>query len=117
MPIHHALQGVLSFPTFDPMESKKSKPSKSADVPAKNGPLKSYREDDVSASIFARVRTLGGAEVTFHSVSFTRSYKGADGVWKYTHNFDANDLGKVITVAQCAAEFIHEQQQQQQPDA
>ena len=58
-------------------------------------------------------RTLGGTEVTFHSVSFTRSYKGADGVWKYTHNFDANDLGKVITVAKRAAEFIHEQQQQQ----
>ncbi len=96
------------------METKKKPRAAEPAAPAPtHRPVKMFRQDDVSASIFARPRSFQGAERTFYSVSFTRSYKGNDGVWKYTRNFDAEDLGKVVTVAKCAAEFIHEQQQQQ----
>ena len=67
------------------------------------GPVKQFREGDVSASVFARERN----GTTFHSVSFTRSYKDRDGQWKYTKNFDVDDLGKLVTVAQRSAEYVH----------
>lgn len=89
------------------MSNKKDK-EVTAPVPQAEakGPVKQFRADDVSASIFARERNGR----TFHSVSFTRSYKDRDGTWKYTKNFDADDLGRLVTVAQQAAEWIHEKQ-------
>ena len=43
---------------------------------------------------------------TFYSVSFSRSYKSASGDWRYTKNFDREDLGKIVTLCQQAAEYI-----------
>lgn len=80
--------------------------AKTATPEAKRGPAKQCRIDDVSASVFVRDRNGR----TWYSVSFTRSYKDRDGTWKYTKNFDVEDLGKVVTVAQQAAEWIHGQQ-------
>jgi hypothetical protein len=74
------------------------------------GPLKVLRLDDVSVSIFSRERKIQGEDVTFYSASFSRSYKDASGSWKYTKNFDAEDLGKLMTLAQQASEYIREQQ-------
>ena len=68
-----------------------------------SGPVKQFRADDVSASVFAR----GRSGRTFYSVSFTRSYKDRDGTWKYTKNFDVDDLGRLVSVAQQASEFVH----------
>lgn len=73
---------------------------------AASGPLKVFRMDDVSASIFARERVVRGEPVTFHSVSFSRSYKDARGQWQYTKNFDSQDMGKVMLVAKQAGDFI-----------
>lgn len=70
---------------------------------AKQGPVKTFRADDVSASIFAR--EYKGR--TFYSVSFTRSFKDPSGAFKYVKSFDADDLGKVVSVAQQAAEYLH----------
>ena len=70
---------------------------------AKKGPAKQFRVDDVSASVFARERNGRN----FYSVSFSRSYKDRDGSYKYTTSFDADDLGRVVTVAQQASEYIH----------
>ncbi len=84
---------------------KKSKP-KEQPVPESKGPLRVFRIEDVSASVFARERKLQGSVVTFYSVSLTRSYKDNDGVRKYTKNFDADDLGQLVTVIQQASEFI-----------
>ena len=83
--------------------------AKLATQEAKRGPVKQCRLEDVSASVFARERDGR----TFYSVSFTRSYKDRDGQWKYTKNFDVADLGKVVTVTQQAAEWIHDMLQQQ----
>ncbi len=64
--------------------------------------------DDVSVSIFARQRQLQGEAVTFYSASFSRSYKDAAGARKFTHSFDADDLGKLVTLAQQANEYIQD---------
>lgn len=85
------------------MEKSKTRP-----VPPADGPLKTFRVDDVHASLFARTRPLKGEDVTFYSVSFSRSYKDPAGEWKYTKNFDADSLGKLATLIQQTSEFIHE---------
>lgn len=86
---------------------------KTKDVPApadsashSSGPVKVLRMDDVSASVFARSTVVQGEPVTFHSVSFSRSYRDAKGERKYSKNFDPEDLGKVMALAKQASEFI-----------
>ena len=97
----------VSQPSEDSDEiSAKKPPVSAAPQEAMRGPAKQCRVEDVSASVFARERNGR----TFYSVSFTRSYKDRDGTWKYTKNFDVDDLGAVVAVAQQAAEWIHGQQ-------
>ena len=85
-----------------------TKKSKDASAPAEKAgagraPVKAFHDSDVSASIFAR--EYNGR--TFYSVSFTRRYKDAKGAWRYVKSFDVNDLGRLVTVAQQAAEWLH----------
>ena len=75
---------------------------------ASPGPVKVFRLDDVSVSIFARQRQLQGEAVTFYSASFSRSYKDAAGARKYTKSFDLEDLGRLVSLAQQASEYIQD---------
>ena len=90
------------------MDDKKKKGA-SLEAPAAEaakGPIKVCIIEDVSASIFARDHLSNGEMRTFHSVSFSRSYKDADGKRMYVKTFNLEDLGKVVAVAQQADEFI-----------
>jgi hypothetical protein len=94
------------------MDAKKKKgpeANTAATAPATNGSkaLKVFRIDDVSASVFARDRQIRGESRTFYSVTFSRSYKDSAGQWRYTKWFDLDDLGRVVTVAQQASDYIH----------
>jgi len=94
------------------MDAKKKKgPEANAATaaPATNGAkaLKVFRIDDVSASVFARDREIRGESRTFYSVTFSRSYKDSTGQWRYTKWFDLEDLGRVVTVAQQASDYVH----------
>lgn len=73
---------------------------------AAHGPVKVFRLDDVSVSLFARERSFQGRPATYYSASFSRSYKDAAGERKYTKNFDADDLGKVAELCRMAADHI-----------
>ena len=86
------------------LPAAKAEPSTTAPV----GPVKVFRIDDVSVSIFARQRQLQGETVTFYSASFSRSYKDATGARKYTRSFDVEDLAKLVTLAQQANDYIQE---------
>lgn len=90
-------------------KNKKAAATQEAAPPKAEGTnaLKVFRVDDVSASVFARDRQFRGEPRTFYSVTFSRSYKDSTGQWRYTKWFDAEDLGKVVTVAQQASEYIH----------
>jgi hypothetical protein len=79
---------------------------------AKKLPLKTLRVDDCFASIWARDYMVRGQTRTFHSCTFERSYKDRDGAWKYTRSFDADSLGKLVSLAQQASEVIHTFRQQ-----
>lgn len=93
------------------MDAKKKKGSEAPKASESEGAkaLKVFRIDDVSASVFARDRQFRGEARTFYSVTFSRSYKDSSGQWKYTKWFDLDDLGKIVTVAQQAGEYIHGQ--------
>lgn len=69
---------------------------------ATKGPLKVFRIEDVSASVFAHA----AKRTTYYSVSFSRSYKDADGRWKYIKSFGVDDLSKVVSLAEQAHDHI-----------
>jgi hypothetical protein len=96
------------------MDDKKKKPSAGAEnaaarQPVAKGPVKTFVLDDVSASVFARQFPIRGEERTFYSVSFSRSYRDSLGKRKYVKTFNLEDLGKVVSMAQQADEFIRQQ--------
>src|SRR5437899_97424 len=61
-----------------------------ASVPRK-GPLESIRLDDCSASLWARKRESQGAEKTYWSITFERSYVDKAGTRRYTGFFSPDD--------------------------
>lgn len=73
---------------------------------AKRRPIETFREGDVSASVWGREVQYKGKATIFFSVSFERSYKDRDGAFRYSKSFGLSDLGKLITVAQRSAEYI-----------
>lgn len=77
----------------------------------KKGPVKTIRVDDVSASIWRREVQVQGELTEFYSVTFERSYRDSTGQWRYTRYFDLNDLGKVVTAAQQASDYVQALQQ------
>lgn len=79
---------------------------------AANKPVKVFRIEDVSVSIFARERSVKGQLVTFYSTSFSRSYKNASGKWSYTKHFDVQDLPKLIVLANQANDFVENRQRE-----
>ncbi|MBI1346309.1 hypothetical protein GC163_08455 [bacterium] len=94
-------------PSSFAMTDKKKKAADEAQ--ASNAPIKVIVLEDVSASVFERKYLMRGEERTFYSVSFSRSYRDSRGEWKYIKSFNLEDLGKVISVAQQADEFIRQQ--------
>jgi hypothetical protein len=73
----------------------------------KRRPMQTFRENDVSASVWARQHMIRGQLMTFYSVSLERSYRDAAGQYRYTRNFDGECLGRLVAVIQKAAEYIH----------
>ena len=56
------------------MDATKTVKEVSASPEAKNRPIKSFWEDDVSVSIWARDRITGGEKLTFYSMTFQRRW-------------------------------------------
>ena len=77
-------------------------------VPSKNAPIKTFLIEDVSASVFSREIPVKGEMRTFYSVSFSRSYRDSAGKRKYVKTFNLEDLGKIVSLAQQADEYIRD---------
>lgn len=69
-------------------------------------PIKVFRVEDCSASIWDREVATKNGPYKFYSVMFERSYKDRDGTWKYTKSFDLDGLGKVVKLCQLAGDFM-----------
>jgi hypothetical protein len=91
--------------------TKPAETTPSQDV--KRKPAATIRVDDCSVSIWAREFVVRGEPKVFYSVTFERSYKDRDGGWKYTKSFDADSLGKIVTLCQQAEEKIRGLQEQE----
>ena len=108
--------GLAASAAFFPpsrMETKKNKSAPdsvaSATQDASQRPIKSFRVDDCSLSVWARERNVNGEPVVFYSATLERSYKDKSGAFKYSKSFDAASLSKLVTLCQQASEFIDEQ--------
>ena len=77
-------------------------------VLSNNAPIKTFLIEDVSASVFAREIPVKGETRTFYSVSFSRSYRDSAGKRKYVKTFNLEDLGKIVSLAQQADEYIRD---------
>jgi hypothetical protein len=92
------------------MEANKNRESSAASTETVESnsrkPIKVFRIEDVSLSIFANPRRTTSGERTFYNCSFTRSYQTSKGEWKRTQSYDLNNLGAVTDLAKQASEFI-----------
>lgn len=87
----------------------KSAENAAAAAPAsetKRRPIETFREGDVSASVWGRDVQYKGSLRTFYSVSFERSYRDRDGSYRYTKTFGLSDLGLLMHLAKQASDFI-----------
>lgn len=102
---------TLYFLPLFRMDAKKNNTrTETGAADAVNSPLETFFLDDVSASVFPRdVKTKNGMR-TFYGVSFSRSYRDSKGTRRYVKTFNQEDLGKVVTVAQKADDFIRKLQ-------
>lgn len=80
-----------------------------AEAADKKLPIKVIRVEDVSVSIFAHERETNGVQRVNYSCSFTRSYKDSAGEWKRTQWFGLDELGRVVSCAQQAHEYLTSQ--------
>lgn len=88
------------------MEATKRKEARPAAAEAGRAPVKVFRIDDVSASVFSAERQFRGSPVTFYSVSFSRSYLGSDGKRRYAKSFDADDLERIVHLSEQAGDYL-----------
>lgn len=69
-----------------------------------NLPLKKFRSGPITATIWNNHAKEGDGE--YKTVSFERSYKDPDGVWKTTSTLRMHDLPRARLVLQKAYEYI-----------
>jgi hypothetical protein len=90
-------------------KNRASEDAETATQDAPHRPVKTFRLEECSVSVWSREHVVRGENIVFWSATPERSYKDASGTWKYTKSFDADELGKLITLCQQAREFILEQ--------
>jgi hypothetical protein len=94
---------------FTPKKKSATEEAATATQDAPQRPIKTFRLEECSVSVWSREHVVRGEPTVFWSATPERSYKDASGTWKYTKSFDADELGKLITLCQQAREFILEQ--------
>ncbi len=69
-------------------------------------PVKVFRIDEASASVFAAERIIRGKPATFYTVTFSRSYRDADGKRRYTKSFEPDDLERIAHLCEQVDTFL-----------
>ena len=75
-----------------------------APVATKQRPVKTFRVEDISASVWSRL-VVKAEPMTFYSISFQRRYV-SNGETKYSGFFNPSDLPKLAALCQQAEEFV-----------
>jgi len=72
-----------------------------------NLPERKFRSGAISATVWVnQAVSKEGKEISYKTVSFERSYKGADEKWHTTKSLRMNDLPKAALVLQKAYEHL-----------
>lgn len=69
-------------------------------------PEKTFRAGTVSASIWRKEVEQNGRKVIQHSVRIQNRYRDKAGNWKNTEYYSANDLLRLVLVAQKTCEHV-----------
>ena len=69
----------------------------------KRGPVKSFRINDVHASVWAREHNGR----TYYSWVVTRSYRDRNGSYRYTSSLNYDDCGSVAELAKQVSEYLY----------
>ena len=70
-----------------------------------NKPLKVFRLEDVSVSVFANDREIKGEKVTFYNVTASKSYRKGDELLR-TQSFGSDDINKLCYLLSRADDHI-----------
>lgn len=68
-------------------------------------PEKKFSCGPISASIWAKTKTVESEKVKFNSITINKAYKDGED-WKHTNSFNIEDLPKVALVANEAYKYI-----------
>ncbi len=68
-------------------------------------PLRVFRLEDISVSVFANDRAIKGEQVTFYNLTTTKSYKKGDETLR-TQTFGSDDINKLCYLLKQADEYI-----------
>ena len=69
-------------------------------------PEKKFKCGAVEAAVFVNEINKNGNKLKLKKVSIQKRYKNADGEWKSTNSYDANDLPKLKLVADEAYRYL-----------
>ena len=78
------------------MSLKNTKKNEAAET--KNAPVDKVRVGLITASIWENLTDKG----TFHNITFERRYRDAEGNWKSSHSYSADDLLALAKAADLA---------------
>ncbi len=70
------------------------------------GPEKRFKCSSVEAAVFVNEIEKNGAKIKLKKVSVQKRYTNADGEWKSTNSYDANDLPKLKLVVDEAYRYL-----------
>ncbi len=73
-------------------------------------PIQKWRIGNIEAALWENRKNMNGAEVTYWTVSLSRSFKKKDeGVWRteVINNLRRNDMPKLITILQKVQDYLY----------
>lgn len=76
------------------------------DVMGKNLPEKKFRAGAVAATIWSNEIVKDNKKISYKTISFERSYKDKEDVWKQTNSLRTTDIPKAMLVLGKAYEYL-----------
>lgn len=87
-----------------PIPSATVKADASQDV--KTRPIKSFWEDDVCVSIWARDRVSRGEKLTFYTMTFQRRWLDDKEKARYSDSFELHHMASMMRLAKLAQSYV-----------
>ncbi len=73
-------------------------------------PIEKWRIGNIEAALWENKKDMNGAEVTFWTVSLSRSFKKRDeGIWRsdVINNLRRNDIPKMLVILQKVQDYLY----------